>query len=86
MDSQATAAPGTLSLRADARGYAIDYNTASGPCLFAVSCRDPLDRADPQTNAQRGKLAAQEMRIDLSDIKVGKDLGVCLHTVGGLRQ
>lgn len=78
MDSQDTA-PGTFSLRADSRGYAIDYNSAGGPCPFGVSCRDPLDRADPQTNAQRGRLAAREMNIDLSDIKVDKDLGVCLH-------
>lgn len=73
--------PDTFSLRADSRGYAIDYNSAGGPCLFGVSCRDPLDRADPQTNAQRGQLAAQEMNITLSDIKVDKDLGVCLSTL-----
>lgn len=77
MDSQGIA-PGALSLRADARGYAIDYNTANGPCIFMVTCRDPLDRADPRTNAQRGQLAARTMGFPLSEVKIDKDLGVCL--------
>lgn len=77
MDSQGIA-PETFRLRADARGYAIDYNTAIGPCLFVATCRDPLDRADPQTNAQRGQLVARTMGFPLSEVKIGKDLGVCL--------
>lgn len=78
MDSQGIAHQ--YYLRADARGYAIDivpHDDARLP--FVTVCDETRDRADPQTNAQRGQLAAQVMGITLTDVKVSKDLGVCLY-------
>lgn len=67
-------------LRADARGYAIDIvHPDGGHLLFATTCNETRDRADPQTNAQRGQLTAKTLGIAFSAVEVGKDLGVSLY-------
>ncbi len=75
MDLPATVTPRQYSLRADARGYAIDILCPDGPAPFARTSGGVNNRADPQTNAQRGQLTAALLGCPLADTQVGKDLG-----------